>query len=459
MSSERLARAARIHGRDKVAVGEVVLPPIGDDELLLRVVSSSMCLSTYKALSLGEEHKRVPDDLAGTPVITGHEFAGVLEEVGPELADRFSVGQRVAILPTMGLPSGYSPGYSYPYFGGRRDVLHRPQGGRRQGLRPRLRRELLRERLAGRAHVVHHRRVPRQLSHASRSSGSTRWASAAVGRWPCWAAAARWGSAPSTTPCTVPTGPAWWSPSTSTPSGSSDCAASSRPRRRRSAGRSWCSSTRPPVDARASLLELSDGQGYDDVVVFAAVKELAELGDGVLGRDGCLNFFAGPTDKVVRGEPQPLQRPLRGHARRRHLGRIPLGHGGVAEALCRRRHQPVPHGDPRRRAGGRAGRVDEPAVVHRREDPDLPAHRHGAHRDRGLRSSRAKEDPRYAELAQICAANDHIWDQDAERHVLEASPARDGPTRPDQSTGVRRCGAARAAASPRRSRRRSGRRW
>ena len=86
MSSERLARAARIHGRDKVAVGEVVLPPIGDDELLLRVVSSSMCLSTYKAMSLGSEHKRVPDTISSDPVITGHEFAGVLEEVGDELA-------------------------------------------------------------------------------------------------------------------------------------------------------------------------------------------------------------------------------------------------------------------------------------------------------------------------------------------------------------------------------------
>ena len=31
-----------------------------------------------------------------------------------------------------------------------------------------------------------------------------------------------------------------------------------------------------------------------------------------------------------------------------------------------------------------------------------------------------REDPRYAALAEICAANDDIWDHAAERHVLEA---------------------------------------
>jgi threonine dehydrogenase-like Zn-dependent dehydrogenase len=50
--------------------------------------------------------------------MTGHEFAGVLEEVGESLSGQFSPGQSVAILPTMSLPNGYSPGYSYPYYGG-----------------------------------------------------------------------------------------------------------------------------------------------------------------------------------------------------------------------------------------------------------------------------------------------------------------------------------------------------
>nr|HPN85084.1 zinc-binding dehydrogenase [Victivallales bacterium] len=45
-----------------------------------------------------------------------------------------------------------------------------------------------------------------------------------------------------------------------------------------------------------TLMSYSDGKGYDDVFVFAPVKELVEQADKILGRDGCLNFFAGPTN-------------------------------------------------------------------------------------------------------------------------------------------------------------------
>jgi threonine dehydrogenase-like Zn-dependent dehydrogenase len=44
------------------------------------------------------------------------------------------------------------------------------------------------------------------------------------------------------------------------------------------------------------LLSFTQGKGYDDVFVFAPVKAVVEMGDKILGRDGCLNFFAGPTD-------------------------------------------------------------------------------------------------------------------------------------------------------------------
>jgi threonine dehydrogenase-like Zn-dependent dehydrogenase len=44
------------------------------------------------------------------------------------------------------------------------------------------------------------------------------------------------------------------------------------------------------------LMSYTHGKGYDDVFVYAPVREVIEQGDGILGRDGCLNFFAGPTD-------------------------------------------------------------------------------------------------------------------------------------------------------------------
>ena len=49
-------------------------------------------------------------------------------------------------------------------------------------------------------------------------------------------------------------------------------------------------------DSGARLKELNSGKPYDDVFVFAPVRQLVEQGDALLGPDGCLNFFAGPTD-------------------------------------------------------------------------------------------------------------------------------------------------------------------
>jgi len=44
------------------------------------------------------------------------------------------------------------------------------------------------------------------------------------------------------------------------------------------------------------LISITSGERYNDVFVFAPVKEVVEQGDKILAKDGCLNFFAGPSD-------------------------------------------------------------------------------------------------------------------------------------------------------------------
>ncbi len=44
-------------------------------------------------------------------------------------------------------------------------------------------------------------------------------------------------------------------------------------------------------------MSLTKGEGFDDIFVFNAIRDLAELGDRLLAYDGCLNFFSGPTNK------------------------------------------------------------------------------------------------------------------------------------------------------------------
>lgn len=64
-------KVAAIYGKRDIRLREFELPEITDNELLVSVISDSVCLSTWKAALLGSEHKRVPDDLENHPAITG----------------------------------------------------------------------------------------------------------------------------------------------------------------------------------------------------------------------------------------------------------------------------------------------------------------------------------------------------------------------------------------------------
>jgi threonine dehydrogenase-like Zn-dependent dehydrogenase len=55
-------------------------------------------------------------------------------------------------------------------------------------------------------------------------------------------------------------------------------------------------------DPARNLRELTSDKGFDDVLIFAPVKPVIELGDAILGFDGCLNFFAGPVNPEFKAE-------------------------------------------------------------------------------------------------------------------------------------------------------------
>ena len=111
-------KAIRLYGADDIRLEEFELPEITQEEILIRVVSDSVCASTYKAIKQGTAHKRVPKDIAENPVIIGHEMCGEILQVGEMLKDSWKVGQKIVIQPALKLPNGYDPGYSYPYIGG-----------------------------------------------------------------------------------------------------------------------------------------------------------------------------------------------------------------------------------------------------------------------------------------------------------------------------------------------------
>ncbi len=111
-------KAVRLYGAMDMRLEEFELPEIQADEVLLKVVSDSLCASTYKAVKQGTMHKRVPPDIAEKPIIIGHEMCGEIVAVGSELTETWKVGQKIVIQPALKLESGYDPGYSYQYIGG-----------------------------------------------------------------------------------------------------------------------------------------------------------------------------------------------------------------------------------------------------------------------------------------------------------------------------------------------------
>ena len=49
------ARGVRLHAANDLRLEEFELPEITDDEILVKVVSDSICMSTYKCAILGTE--------------------------------------------------------------------------------------------------------------------------------------------------------------------------------------------------------------------------------------------------------------------------------------------------------------------------------------------------------------------------------------------------------------------
>ena len=116
-------KAVRLYGKEDLRLEEFELPQMKEDEILAKVVSDSICMSSYKAQHQGTDHKRVPNDVAEHPTIIGHEFAGEIVEVGSKWKDLFKPGDKFSIQPALNYAGGpvgiqSAPGYSYQFIGG-----------------------------------------------------------------------------------------------------------------------------------------------------------------------------------------------------------------------------------------------------------------------------------------------------------------------------------------------------
>lgn len=115
--------ALRMYGKMDLRLEKFQLPDIKEDEILGEIISDTSCPSTYKEITQGSEHPRVPKDIDKNPVIVGHEMAGRILKVGKRWKGKYEEEQKFTIQPALlyeGGPVGVlsAPGYSYKYLGG-----------------------------------------------------------------------------------------------------------------------------------------------------------------------------------------------------------------------------------------------------------------------------------------------------------------------------------------------------
>ncbi len=112
-------KAVRLYGENDVRLEEFDLPELKNGEILIKIISDSVCMSTYKTIKQGAKHLRVPDNVAENPVIVGHEFCAEVVEVTDKWKDKFQIGDKVVMPPVLSYLGGMQTvGYSFPEIGG-----------------------------------------------------------------------------------------------------------------------------------------------------------------------------------------------------------------------------------------------------------------------------------------------------------------------------------------------------
>lgn len=296
-------KAVRMYGTRDLRLEEFELPEIKDDEILVKVISDSICMSTYKLVEQGKKHKRAPQNIDTNPIIIGHEFAGIIEKVGAKWQSQFKPGQKFAQQPALNYKGSLaSPGYSYEYFGGACTYCIIPHEVMELGCLMNYDGDSFFEAslgepmscIIGGYHANYHTNK-RNYNHAM---GTKEGGNILImgGCGPMGLGAVSYGIQFENKPKRIVVTDI-----------SDDRIARARqmitPEQAKANGVELIyANTATMNDEYEGLMALTEGHGYDDVFVYVPNRQVAELGDRLLAFDGCMNFFAGPTDNQFKAE-------------------------------------------------------------------------------------------------------------------------------------------------------------
>jgi threonine dehydrogenase-like Zn-dependent dehydrogenase len=289
-------KGVRLYGVNDLRLEEFQIPAITEDELLVKIIADSVCMSSYKAASQGPAHKRVPDNVADNPIIIGHEFCGEILEVGSNIMDKYKPGQKFTLQPAM--QGTYdAAGYSFEYLGGNTQLgiipkcyidqdcvlIYEGEGFYQGSLAEPL------SCVIGAAHANYHTRQGVYIHDMGvKDKGNI---AILGGCGPMGLALIDYiihRSGPKPSLLVV----------TDIKQDNIDTAINSlSPELAKKEGIELIYLNAGTADYTTEMLKLTDGKGYDDIFVFIPVAKVVEDADFLLAYDGCLNFFAGPSDK------------------------------------------------------------------------------------------------------------------------------------------------------------------
>ena len=296
-------KAVRMYGTDDLRLEEFLLPEIKEDEILVKIMSDSICMSTYKLVKQGKKHKRAPQNMDTNPVIIGHECSGLIVEVGNKWKDQFQPGQKFSLQPALNYKGKLdSPGYSYEFCGGACTYCIMPNEVMELGCLLDYTGESFFEAslgepmscIIGGYHANYHTNK-RNYDHAmGTKTGGNILIMGGCG--PMGLGAVSYGLQFENKPKRIVV----------TDISDERIARAKEVISEESAFQRGIEllyvNTAKMADPISELMTITEGHGYDDVFVYVPVKDVVEMGDKLLAFDGCMNFFAGPSDSQFKPE-------------------------------------------------------------------------------------------------------------------------------------------------------------
>ena len=296
-------KAVRLYGKEALRLEEFDLPEMKEDEILAHIISDSVCMSTYKAMEQGSDHKRVPNDIDKNPVIVGHEFCGEIVAVGSKWQHKFKPGQKFSIQPAMNYKGSLdAPGYSYRFIGGSATYVIIPNEVMETNCLLEYNNDAFfygsvaepMSCIVGTYHAMYHTKNGSYVHNMGIVEGGNMAILAGVG--PMGIGAIDYAIHCDRKPGLLVV--------TDIDEARLQRAASiyTVEEAAKNGVKLIYVNTNTTPDAENYIMGLTDHKGFDDVMVFAPVRPVVEMGDRLLGKDGCLNFFAGPANSEFKAE-------------------------------------------------------------------------------------------------------------------------------------------------------------